>query len=88
MAAGALRLSGAHHAIAVSGIAGPAGGSEDKPVGTVWVAWGGPDSLRAQRLQVRWPRLQFQQYVAAVGFDLIRRRLENIASRPPYFPKN
>jgi nicotinamide-nucleotide amidase len=87
MAAGALRLSGADYAIAVSGIAGPDGGTPDKPVGTVWVAWGGRDALQAQRLQVRWPRLQFQQYVAAVGLDLLRRRLEGITARPSYFPR-
>ncbi|HEX5786976.1 MAG TPA: nicotinamide-nucleotide amidohydrolase family protein [Woeseiaceae bacterium] len=39
MATGVLRLSGAHIAVAVSGIAGPDGGSEEKPVGTVWFAW-------------------------------------------------
>jgi nicotinamide-nucleotide amidase len=39
MAAGALRHSRAEIALAVSGIAGPEGGSPDKPVGTVWLAW-------------------------------------------------
>ena len=39
MASGALRLSGADIAIAVSGVAGPSGGSDEKPVGTVWFAW-------------------------------------------------
>ncbi len=39
MAAGALRNSAAQCALAVSGIAGPGGGSPTKPIGTVWLAW-------------------------------------------------
>jgi len=49
MAANAVARSHAQVAVAVSGIAGPAGGSPDKPVGTVWFGWQVDGQLRTER---------------------------------------
>jgi nicotinamide-nucleotide amidase len=46
MAEGALNLSGANISVAVSGVAGPTGGSKEKPVGMVWFAWAVRDGAR------------------------------------------
>jgi nicotinamide-nucleotide amidase len=85
MALGALERSGADYAISVSGIAGPDGGSEDKPVGTVWLAWGSRERLRTRCLC--WPveRTLFQTMIAAAGLDMIRRMLLGIEEEPRYF---
>jgi len=85
MAIGALERSGADYAIAVSGIAGPDGGTPDKPVGTVWLAWGSRDALHTRCLC--WPveRSLFQTMVAAAGLDMIRRNLLGTDQEPRYF---
>jgi nicotinamide-nucleotide amidase len=85
MALGAMERSGADYAIAVSGIAGPDGGTQDKPVGTVWLAWGSREQLRTRCLC--WPveRSLFQTMIAAAGLDMIRRTLLGIDEEPRYF---
>jgi nicotinamide-nucleotide amidase len=85
MAQGALEKSGADYAIAVSGVAGPDGGSDDKPVGTVWLAWGNHENMRTRGLC--WPaeRSLFQTMIAAAGLDMMRRMLLGLDSEPRYF---
>ena len=48
MAQGALQHSLAQVSVAVTGVAGPSGGSADKPVGTVWLAWGVGDAVSSE----------------------------------------
>ncbi|MFD2230942.1 CinA family nicotinamide mononucleotide deamidase-related protein [Alkalimarinus sediminis] len=85
MVEGALSQSGSDYAIAVSGVAGPDGGTDEKPVGSVWVAWGDSQNIETELLYFPGPRGYFQQVVAAVGLDLIRRRLLGIEEEPLYF---
>ena len=84
MAQGALRQSSADIVIAVSGIAGPDGGSKNKPVGTVWIAWGNKENIQTQCLYLPSKRIHFQQYVASIGIDLIRRLLIKSNEIPKY----
>jgi len=77
MAAGCLAASGADHALALTGIAGPGGGTEAKPVGTVFVALaskGGGEPVVTQHL-FRVERATFKQLASQAALDLLRRRL-------------
>ncbi|MEC8633036.1 MAG: CinA family nicotinamide mononucleotide deamidase-related protein [Pseudomonadota bacterium] len=87
MLTGALENSGSDIGIAVSGIAGPGGGSDDKPVGTVWIAWGTAAHHRAIRLQVPGDRERFQILVAAIGLDIMRRQLLKLPPIPHYIQR-
>ena len=74
MAEGALRASGADVAVAVTGIAGPDGGTPEKPVGTVWLAWavkGG--ETRTLRRYIPRNRLDFKLSASQDALEGIRR---------------
>jgi nicotinamide-nucleotide amidase len=85
MAHGALDKSGADLAVAVSGIAGPDGGTKEKPVGTVWIAWGQRGHIQTQKMRYRMGRKMFQALVTATALDLVRRSLAGITNEPRYF---
>ena len=87
MADGALEATKANYAMAVSGIAGPEGGSNEKPVGTVCIAWGKKGDIKAITLLYPMPRQWFQQMVAAISLDLLRRDLKQITSVPEYIKR-
>lgn len=80
MAAGCLERSGADHAIAVSGIAGPSGGSQEKPAGTVHVAIASrrDGEVFAKRYFFPVDRISFKQRVVRLALDLLRRRIRGI----------
>ena len=72
MAEGVRRLMRTDYAIATSGIAGPDGGTEEKPVGTVWIAWATPEGTVAERYQFGVARLREQITQRAVTTALVR----------------
>ena len=72
MSQGAQRAFDADWGIAVSGIAGPGGGTEDKPVGTVWIAVAGPNKLMTKRLQLPYGRRRNKVASAHAALDLAR----------------
>lgn len=75
MAQGARAASGAQWAVAVTGIAGPAGGSPDKPVGTVWFAWAGPRGVEALHRRLEGDRAAVRTASVAIALQGLVDRL-------------
>jgi nicotinamide-nucleotide amidase len=75
MAEGVRRLVGSDWALSVTGIAGPGGGTPDKPVGLVYVGRAGPDGVVVEEHRLRGDRARIRQRSVAVALHLLRRGL-------------
>lgn len=78
MAEGARKRAGSTFGLATTGVAGPTGGSDEKPVGTVYIALATPGSdTIVKKLFFPTDRETFKQLGAQTGLDLLRRQLLN-----------
>ena len=75
MAAGARAAAGSAIGVAITGIAGPGGGTEEKPVGTVWIASDLDGVVEARRLRLIGDRAEIRQRAAQAAMEMIRRRM-------------
>jgi nicotinamide-nucleotide amidase len=68
------------HGIGVTGIAGPGGGTPEKPVGLVHLAWSMHDGEEARELRLRGDRAEIRERAVVHALDGLRRRLLSVAA--------
>ncbi|HEX6180910.1 MAG TPA: CinA family protein, partial [Chitinophagaceae bacterium] len=73
MVRGALDVLKTDYVLATSGIMGPDGGSENKPVGTVWIAVGNKEKIVTQKFHFRFDRLRNIELTAQNALNLLRK---------------
>lgn len=82
MAGGARQCSGSTYSLAISGIAGPDGGTPAKPVGTVCIAWGHPEGCDARTFLFSGDREMIRERSARMALTLLRYHL--LGERAPF----
>ncbi|HUS23352.1 MAG TPA: CinA family protein [Candidatus Binatia bacterium] len=75
MAAGLRRRARVQWTVAITGVAGPGGGTAAKPVGRVWIAWAGPGGIEARRFRFRGGRSAIRAAAARAAIAGLRARL-------------
>ena len=75
MAEGVKRAAGTDIGLATTGIAGPTGGTEEKPVGTVFIALSTPDGTLCRRYLFRWDRRRIKEISSQIALNMLRRFL-------------
>jgi nicotinamide-nucleotide amidase len=73
MALGAIKTLRVDYVLAVSGIMGPDGGMEEKPVGTVWIAAGNKDKIETLKLNLRFDRMRNIEMTASNALNFLRK---------------
>lgn len=77
MLSGVLEKFGTDLGVAISGIAGPGGGMPNKPVGTIWMAWGSKEKVKTYKLQLTKDRLKNIQYTSVAAMNALRKFVLN-----------
>jgi nicotinamide-nucleotide amidase len=80
MATGAKEQLNADYAIATSGVAGPGGGTEEKPVGTIWMAVAGPNGVKSKLLRAGKDRKRNITYTVHQALNLLRKELASLVA--------
>ncbi len=84
MATGMRERSGVDFALGITGIAGPTGGTADKPVGTVFIALAHPGGTTVVRRRFAGGRLVYRHQVAAEALRMVRGALSQTPGTPPH----
>ncbi|MEO6915010.1 MAG: nicotinamide-nucleotide amidohydrolase family protein, partial [Chitinophagaceae bacterium] len=77
MVSGMMEQGNADYALAVSGVMGPGGGTEEKPVGTVWIAVGNRKTVKAQKFNFRYDRSRNIEMTANSALNMLRRFIQD-----------
>jgi nicotinamide-nucleotide amidase len=85
MVSNVIKKTKSDYGVAVTGIAGPGGGSQDKPVGTVFIGFGSREEIVIRELLIKRERTVFQRFVTATALDLLRRFILALPTDTPYY---